>query len=361
MDRNKFAGTVIKTMLVVAGIGIAVVLVEAGLRWRFYARSGNSGWAQMHLYRDLGRAWKYRGLAGIELNRAAWAATFTERGRPVPPAGPRDGYWGKRIRPQLHPCGDLEVCERAQSIPLLVEIDERGFQHAGAGAGAFPRLLFVGGSVAFGAYSSSVRTAYFSVLLEHLEKDLPDLGISILARGGSVGMEDFQAFAFRGGEVGPDLVVFLNGFNDLTNRVGVGPDEGIRGYRRSVRLAAQLGSLQGLPVVFAMQPFLGGKNHKTSLERRVLDLTVPDYEERVNPWYRRLVVTARELAKREGAAAFLDYSDLLADEEETTFADQWHFSDFGHALLGEALARDLGPLLRETVRGPGERAPGSSS
>ena len=97
-----------------------------------------------------------------------------------------------------------------------------------------------------------------------------------------------------------------------------------------------------------MQPFLGSKVRKTPLERRLLDLTLDDYEDQLNPWYRRLIYDAGELAKREGAA-FFDYSDLLAGEEETTFADQWHFSDFGHALLAEALARDLGPLLRDLV------------
>ncbi|MEE8523658.1 MAG: hypothetical protein V3T72_06975, partial [Thermoanaerobaculia bacterium] len=63
----------------------------------------------------------------------------------------------------------------------------------------------------------------------------------------------------------------------------------------------------------------------------------------------------------EGAAAFLDYSDLLAHEEETTFSDQWHFSDFGHVILADALARDLTPLLRDIVRTLESRAPDSSS
>jgi len=99
-------------------------------------------------------------------------------------------------------------------------------------------------------------------------------------------------------------------------------------------------------MVFAIQPFLGSKTHKTPLERRLLDLTAEDYEIRINPWYRRLAAEAKELARREGVAAFLDYSDLLAREEMTTFADQWHFSDFGHAILADALARDLTPILR---------------
>ncbi len=350
MDRRSLKDAVTKAMLLVGGFGVAVLIVEAGARWNYYSESGLSGPAQMKLYRGLVHAWKNRGLAGIELNRAAWEATYTERGQPAPPVGPREGYWAERIRPQKYPCGDLDACERTQSIPLLVTIDGRGFQHVGAGLEAFPRLLFVGGSVAFGAYSSTIETSYFSVLLRQLTAEFPGLGISILARNGSVGREDFESYALRGAEVRPDMVVFLNGLNDLMNRPGKSPSEGLRKYRRSLRLAAQLGRLQGLPMVFAIQPFLGGKVHKTEIERRLLELTSDDYENQINPWYRRLAFEARQLAKREGAVAFLDYSDLLAQEEKTTFADQWHFSDFGHTILAGALARDLAPLLRQAVQ-----------
>ena len=79
--------------------------------------------------------------------------------------------------------------------------------------------------------------------------------------------EDFEAYALRGNDVGPDLVVFLSGLNDLMNRAGGSPQEGIRLYRKSLRLAARLGRHQGVPMVFATQPFLGGKVHKTPLPR----------------------------------------------------------------------------------------------
>ncbi len=349
MDRRRILGAVARVALVVAGVAVTLLLIEIGARWNFYSKSRVSGPAQLRLYRGIARAFKLRGLSGLELNRAAWEASYAERDRGVPPVGPRDGYWGERIRPQKRPCGDLEACERTQTIPLLAVIDGRGFQHVGAGADALPRLLFVGSSVAFGAYSSTIESAYFTVLLRALEAEFPNLGISVLACNGSVGMEDFEAYALRGSEVGPDVVVFLNGLNDLTNRPGQRPAEGVRRYRRSVRLAARLGRLQGRQMVFAIQPFLGGKVHKTALERRLLDLTIDDYESQLNPWYRRLAAETQELARRDGAAAFLDYSDLLAEERQTTFADQWHFSDFGHAILAGALARDLAPLLRQAA------------
>ncbi len=350
MNRKNVKDGAVKAMLVLASLGFAALLVEVAVRWNFYSESGSSGPAQLHLYRGIARAWQHRGPAGGELNRLAWEATYTERGQSVPPVGPREGYWAERIRPQQYPCGDLDACERTQTIPLLVTIDGRGFQHVGAGADAFPRLLLVGGSVAFGAYSSTVEDAYFSALLRHLQPEFPGIGISILARNGSVGLEDVEMYALRGQEVHPDMVVFVSGLNDLMNRPGKSPEEGLRKFRRSVRLAVQLGRLQGVATVVAIQPFLGGKVHKTPLERRILDLTVDDYESVINPWYRRLAAEAERLAKKGEAVGFFDYSDVLANEEETTFADQWHFSDFGHTLLAEALARDLRPLLQQTVQ-----------
>ena len=41
----------------------------------------------------------------------------------------------------------------------------------------------------------------------------------------------------------------------------------------------------------------------------------------------------------------LDASQLFEDEPETTFTDMWHFADPGHALLADALAAELIPLL----------------
>jgi hypothetical protein len=38
---------------------------------------------------------------------------------------------------------------------------------------------------------------------------------------------------------------------------------------------------------------------------------------------------------------FIDTSDVLSEEKETTFADIWHFSDHGHDLLGKFLSEQL--------------------
>ena len=64
MDRRRVKDAVAKAMLVLGGLGIAVLLIEAGVRWTFYSKSRMSGPAQMELYRGLLRAWKHRGLSG---------------------------------------------------------------------------------------------------------------------------------------------------------------------------------------------------------------------------------------------------------------------------------------------------------
>jgi hypothetical protein len=59
--------------------------------------------------------------SGEDINRQAWEASFTERGLPVPPQGPREGYWGDRL---AHPTYDEVFGWRPteQYIPGLLTI-----------------------------------------------------------------------------------------------------------------------------------------------------------------------------------------------------------------------------------------------
>ena len=43
----------------------------------------------------------WRPAPGKALNQMAWEMSFSERGLPVPPEGPRGGYWGVRIGPKI--------------------------------------------------------------------------------------------------------------------------------------------------------------------------------------------------------------------------------------------------------------------
>lgn len=68
------------------------------------------------------------------------------------PDGPREGFWGRRLTPKRSD-PVTRWRERALSLPGLVEIDADGLQHAGSVSPTAPRVLIVGGSVAFGAYA----------------------------------------------------------------------------------------------------------------------------------------------------------------------------------------------------------------
>ena len=67
-------------------------------------------------------------ISGIELNRRAWEASYAERGLEMPSQGPKEGYWGARLGSKVpHPLFGWH--EPRISIPNLVDIDARGFQH----------------------------------------------------------------------------------------------------------------------------------------------------------------------------------------------------------------------------------------
>src|SRR5262249_10749861 len=65
---------------------------------------------------------------GKDLTERAWEASFTERGLPVPPDGPRDGYWqselaNKHLRPTMG------WTEGPKDVPGRLEIDNDGCQY----------------------------------------------------------------------------------------------------------------------------------------------------------------------------------------------------------------------------------------
>ena len=100
---------------------------------------------------------------GKALNQSAWESSFEERGLPVPPSGPRDGYWGSRLGPKV---ADPSVGWHEGSIlvPDLLDVDARGFQHYVSTAERKSQVVVFGGSVAFGGYASAISATYFHVL-----------------------------------------------------------------------------------------------------------------------------------------------------------------------------------------------------
>ena len=116
--------------------------------------------------------------SGVPLNRLAWQRAFGERGLALPPNGPREGYWG-RFKPRAIADPELGWREVLFRLPGRVDIDALGFQVVGEPSA--PRhMLIVGGSVAWGAYASSLGKTYFSLIAERLTANRLPVRISIL-------------------------------------------------------------------------------------------------------------------------------------------------------------------------------------
>lgn len=289
--------------------------------------------------------------SGEELNRMAWEANFTERSLPVPPGGPRDGYWGARMPGQVK---DPEIGwhEAEAHMPGLVEEDATGLQRLDS-PGAQAHLLIIGGSVAWGAYASSIETTYFAHLARALAAAGHPVKISVLAAGAWTSEHELKALRSRGLDLSPDVVVIFDGLNDLT--LGNGSEvERATAYLSRMRDARDLARGRGARVVFALQPMLLNKS-RTAIEDRILELSLDAAgQARVRNGYARIRSGLQELAKGDGTW-FVDGSGVFDGERATTFTDLWHFPDPGHALLANRLAPALIDVLRPRGPGPSTR------
>jgi len=315
-------------------------------------------------------AWRWwRGPEGRDLNQLAWESSYTERGEPVPERGPRGGYWGARIGAKVKD-EKLGWHEPKTLDPGLVDIDERGLQYYRTSASPKRQVLIIGGSVAAGAYASSIATTYFNVLGRELERLATPADLTIVAGGAWKATQEGRALEMYEPSLRPDLIVFLNGLNDLIvgsrARTLYGEytptrdgsqwnesyhdhdyDERVADYLEIMRRVGLLAGYLDIPALIVLQPSLVERAHPTPIEERLLARSLL-------PHPSAAVLQASYQAMRDGLAAmqrsgllhFLDCSRVFDGERATTFADLWHFSDFGHRLLGVAMAERMAPILR---------------
>lgn len=298
---------------------------------------------------------------GRGLNRSAWEASYLERGLPVPSTGPREGYWGSRLGEKV-PDARFGWREREVHVAGLLDLDLLGQQRFSPRSRPARRILVLGGSVAFGAYASSISRVYFHVLGTRLEDRGVPTRVSVIAGGAWKSSQELAALEAFGEQIRPDLVIFLNGLNDVTvgarfdtlygESVETADDtpwsvayhahdygRRVAAYLAHMERAARWTSDYGASLLVALQPALSERGRSTRLEEKLLRQTLPTLGSRD-----ALLESYQDL--REGLAAlarqdhvtFLDLSRRFDAERETTFADLWHFSDPGHALVGEALA-----------------------
>jgi hypothetical protein len=164
--------------------------------------------------------------------------------------------------------------------------------------------------------------------------------------------------------------VFLDGLNDLTNgatsrtlfgqRTATGDgsewtpqyhahdyEQRVADYLTIIGGAAELSARLGARMLVVLQPSLAERAHRTRTEERLLDgaLIPHTSAEALTRSYEAMREGLRARAA-SGALRFLDCSRIFDQERATTFSDLWHFSDIGHEILGQAMAREIAPMLQ---------------
>jgi hypothetical protein len=277
---------------------------------------------------------------GPVLHQLAWRAAFEERGLPAPPDGPGEGWWSAAIPAQVVD----RVSERRMprvDLGARIAVDERGLRHAAA-PGATGRVLLVGGSVAFGTTASLEARTYFAELVRLLGARGRPVVADVLAANAWTSTHERAALPDRGLPLRPDVVVLLDGLNDLLLGVGDGPTR-VRTYLENVRAMRDAAVAAGARVLLVRQPTLLRKR-RSPLEARIVELT-PDVAMLEREWPKVATGLAALAAEAPATTTFVDTSGLFDDEPATTFCDIWHFPDPAQAVLAETLARAIAPLL----------------
>jgi lysophospholipase L1-like esterase len=278
---------------------------------------------------------------GVALHRQAWAAGFEERGLPVPEEGPADGWWSTGLPEQVP---DAATRRRMAQVDLgaRVRVDARGLRHAASAGAPRGRVLVVGASVAFGVAASLEARTYFAELARLLGERGHPVVVDVLSAGGWSSREELAGLRDRGLDPRPDVVVLLDGLNDVLLEPGDGPAR-VRAYLERVRAMRDLAAAAGARVVLARQPCLLGKR-RSPLEARIAAVT-PELETLAREWPNVAAGLAALAAEAPATTTYADTSGCFDGEEPTTFCDVWHFPDPGQRLLAEALAATLAPLL----------------
>ncbi|MBM79871.1 MAG: hypothetical protein CMJ78_04675 [Planctomycetaceae bacterium] len=306
---------------------------------------------------------------GKELNQRAWDVTYEERGLPIPETGPRDGYWGERIEKKApHPA--VKWTEPTVQLAGILSIDQNGVQRYLPDGKPDSEVLVVGGSVAFGTYASGHDTTYFCQLGELLSKQGHRCQVSVFAAGAWKSIQDFTGVRYYTLQHSkPNVVVYLNGLNDLTNgsnaqtlfgeptRTKDGSQwtylyhehdyrERVDLYLKNMSDAADFSKSQNQKMLVVLQPALFERSQLTDVEKELLEGSLLPHKsvDDLLQSYDAMRQGLQKLAK-ETHVHFLDASRIFEMETATTFTDIWHFSDVGHRILAETMLPAIDQIL----------------
>lgn len=284
--------------------------------------------------------------SGVLLNRAAWKASHWEHGQPAAPTGPRVGYSGSRIDVRSDPVVGWYTQEI--TIPGLLEVDEAGLQRFDPQTKPDARLLILGGSSAFSFYTSTIDRTYFVRLGQILESDGLPVEIVNAATTGWVSAQEVSALETNGVALAPDVVIFLNGLNDLVIYDERSFSVRISTYLDNMQRALRFNRKHGYKTVFVLQPSLLTKRSKSRWEERILDLSISprrDLEDKLRLSYREMEEGLRRIADADETAFCIPSSGVFDDSPHTVFSDFWHFGNSGHEMLARHIARSLSPIV----------------
>ena len=286
---------------------------------------------------------KRRGPEWIGLSERAWKASFSEHGIKAPPRGPREGFGLKRLH--LQSTQTMGSRESAHAVPDLLTVNNQGLQYAILPPHPQSRILIVGASVAFAVYATTVHRTYFNQLALRLYQLGTPAEIIVLATGGWKSFNELRALQTIGLKLKPDVVVLLDGLNDMTQPPARSRDSRVQIYLDHVKEMRDLSIAHGARVVFALQPFLPDKAHKSSLEKMIL--RYPFYfaplKDIVEGFHAELAGLQQLVIPNQ--AFLIDCSRVFDDDPKTVFADLWHFPDIGQAVFGRYLATQLKTIL----------------
>jgi len=318
--------------------------------------------------------WKHQKTNSIEkgksLNQKAWESSFLERGLFVPPKGPREGFWGSRLG-KSKPDQELGWIHADIHIPGLVEIDQEGIQRFIPKKDPEYQILIIGGSVAWGAYASSIENTYFSRAGNYLEGKFTPVEINVIAGGAWKSRQDFRALKRWGPKLKPDLVIFFNGLNDLTNGARANTAYGqkvttkdgsewnvlyhehdysdrVEEYLKSMKRAFRMSQNWNAFFLVVLQPSLTKKKNLTRIEKALLKGALLPHKSK-GDLIQGLFQMKQGLEKLEKNKNFyfLDLSDIFIEERKTVFSDIWHFSDYGHDKVAQEMTKKIIEILTE--------------
>ena len=187
-------------------------------------------------------------------------------------------------------------------------------------------------------------------------------------------MQEVRALRLHIAEYQPDLVVLLDGLNDLT--VGetsqalyeiAESEEGfeqpehagdharrVADYLGHMRDAAEIATAHGSALLVVLQPSLIERSPPSAYEAGLVHGTTNRFGSVVDlrTSYQAMREGLRSL-EEDGLLTFLDASTAFNDERFTTFADSWHFADAGHRILADRMIAAISAILEAENRKQG--------